>query len=235
MIQTVLGAISKDALGITTSHEHILLDLTTFFTKHPVPGISDPESEPVTIENLGILYRDPYALYDNLKYDDYETQKQELVYFKNAGGKTVFDATCSGLGRDPQALKRMAEETGLNIICGTGYYVSSTYSDELKNMPAADIADTMLNELNVGMDGTDIRAGYIGEIGISENMDVHERKILKAAAIAQTKSGVALSVHINPWTQNGLEAADIALAEGVRPDKIIICHMDVENNEDYIL
>jgi len=40
--------------------------------------------------------------------------------------------------------------------------------------------------------GTDIRAGYIGEIGISEVFDDKERKVLRAAAIAQKDTGAVI-------------------------------------------
>ena len=59
--------------------------------------------------------------------------------------------------------------------------------------------------------------------------------MLRAAAIAHKRTGVAINVHINPWTTNGIEAADILLNAGVKPEKICISHIDVENREDYIL
>jgi phosphotriesterase-related protein len=94
------------------------------------------------------------------------------------------------------------------------------------------IAQLMVDELETGIDG--ICAGYIGEIGISEIFDDKERRVLRAAAIASLKTGAAINVHINPWTTNGIEAADILLAAGVSPEKICISHIDVENREEYI-
>ncbi len=234
MIQTVLAPIQKEDVGITTTHEHIFIDLTGFFTEHPVRGIDDPATAKVVMENLGILSRDPYALRDNLLMMDPLVQKKELMYFKNAGGKTVVDATTIGIHRSPLLLKQMAEECGLNIIAGAGYYVGGTHSEEVRKMSADALCDKMVEELTVGMDGTDIKAGIIGEIGISEIFDDSERNVLRGAARAQKKTGAPLMIHINPWTQNGLEAADIALSEGVAPDRIAICHIDVENREDYI-
>jgi phosphotriesterase-related protein len=184
--------------------------------------------------NLGILSRDCYALRDNLLLMDEETQTEELRRFALAGGNTVVDATLPGIGRDPAALRRIAEKTGLNIIMGTGFYVGETHPDALAEMSDAQVAALMVRELEEGVDGTDIRAGYIGEIGISEIFDDKERKILRAAAIAQQKTGVAINVHINPWTVNGLEAADILLDAGVPASRICISHIDVENREDYV-
>jgi phosphotriesterase-related protein len=173
-------------------------------------------------------------LRDNLLLMDEGTQTEELRRFALAGGNTVVDATLPGIGRDPVALRRIAEKTGLNIIMGTGFYVGETHPDALAEMSDAQVAALMVRELEEGVDGTDIRAGYIGEIGISEIFDDKERKILRAAAIAQQKTGVAINVHINPWTVNGLEAADILLDAGVPASRICISHIDVENREDYV-
>jgi phosphotriesterase-related protein len=233
-INSVTGQLSREALGVVSAHEHVLLDLTAFYTERPVKGVECPSKQSVEMWNLGILSRDCYALRDNLLLMDEPTQTEELRRFALAGGNTVVDATLPGVGRDPAALRRIAEKTGLNIIMGTGFYVGETHPDALAEMSDAQVAALMVRELEEGVDGTDIRAGYIGEIGISEIFDDKERKILRAAAIAQQKTGVAINVHINPWTVNGLEAADILLDAGVPAERICISHIDVENREDYV-
>lgn len=233
-INTVCGALSRNNLGVVTTHEHVLLDLTAFYQALPVPGVEDPASQKVEMWNLGILSRDCYALKDNLLLMDEKLQADELSFFKRAGGNTVVDASLPGIGRDPEALNRIAKMTGLNIIMGTGFYVGETHPAQLNAMTDQQVADLMIKELNEGVNGTGIRAGYIGEIGISEIFDDKERKVLRAAAIAQMNTGVAINVHINPWTTNGLEAADILLNAGVSPKRICISHIDVENREDYV-
>ena len=234
-INTVTGKIKREELGVVSTHEHVLLDLTAFYRSLPVKGISDPSTEKVKIQNLGILYRDCYALKDNLILDDEKLQTKELSYFKKAGGNTVVDASLDGIGRDPMALKRIAEKTGLNIIMGTGFYVGETHPAALKNMTDDQIACIMTDEIINGVKGTSVKAGYIGEIGISEIFDDRERAVLRAAAIAQQNTGVGVNVHINPWTVNGKEAADILLKCGADRSRICISHIDVENREDYVL
>jgi len=231
-IKTVCGSINRNALGTVTTHEHVLLDLTAFYQELPVPGIDEPASQKVEMWNLGILSRDCYALKDNLLLDNEQLAVEELNFFKRAGGDTVVDASLPGIGRDPQALKRISEATGLNIIMGTGFYVGETHPEYLDSMSEEQIAGIMINELENGVDG--VCAGYIGEIGISEIFDDKERRVLCAAAIASLKTGAAINVHINPWTTNGIEAADILLASGVSPEKICISHIDVENRVEYI-
>lgn len=233
-INTVSGPITRQQLGIVAPHEHVLLDQSNHYQAVPTPGITDPENQKVEMWNLGILSRDCFALKDNTILDNEEDQTEEVAFFKRAGGGTLVDASLPGIGRDPHVLLRVAQKTGLNVIMGTGFYVGATHPEALQFMSERQIADIMVKELTEGVDGTNIRAGYIGEIGISEVFDEKERRVLRAAAIAQKDTGVAINVHINPWTTNGLEAADILLEAGVAADRICISHVDVENREDYI-
>lgn len=231
-VESVTKTLNENDLGVVTTHEHVLLDLTAFYQALPVAGIDDPATQKVEMWNLGILSRDCYALKDNLLLDNEQVAIEELNFFKNAGGNTVVDASLDGIGRDPEALVRISKETGLNIIMGTGFYVGETHPKALDSMTDEEIGELMVKELTVGVNG--VKAGYIGEIGISEIFDDKERRVLRAAAHAQKKTGVAINVHINPWTTNGLEAVDILLSKGVDPKKICISHIDVENREEYI-
>ena len=231
-VKSVTKELSRKDLGTVTTHEHVLLDLTAFYQALPVKGVEDPATQPVEMWNLGILSRDCYALRDNLLLDNEKVAVEELNFFKNAGGDTVVDASLPGIGRDPEALVRISKATGLNIIMGTGFYVGETHPKEFDTMTDEEIAALMVKELEEGVNG--VPAGYIGEIGISEIFDDKERRVLRAAAIASNKTGAAINVHINPWTTNGIEAADILLAAGVPAEKICISHIDVENREDYI-
>lgn len=234
-IQTVKEVIDSKDLGIVTPHEHIFIELTPFFDENQtLPDGINPKTAEVTMDKLGILNRHPYALRENLIMGDFEVQKKEIMRFKNAGGSTIVDATMPGIGRNPQWLRKISEETGINVVMGTGFYVYSSHPKQLKEMNEEEIADLMVKEITEGVDNTGIKAGIIGEIGISEVFNDDERRVLRAAAIAHKKTGVAVLVHINPWTTNGIEAAQILLDNGVSSDKIAISHVDVENDMAYM-
>lgn len=233
-IQTVTGVISREDLGIAAPHEHVFIDLSAFYMEKQQLDCQNPSTDPVTIERLGLLNYDPYALRDNLILDDAQIQKRELLRFAAAGGHTIVDLTTTGIMRNPQALRRMAYETGLNIVAGAGFYVGSTHSPALRAMEPQAICDCIIGEIKEGMDGTDIKAGVIGEIGISENFTDSERRVLKGAGLAQMMTGCPISVHINPWTTFGIEAARMLLDMGISAQKICICHVDVEGRTEYI-
>ena len=58
-IRTVLGDIAPDELGITLSHEHLLIDLRGLWDKPPDVRAYLIDQEP-TLENRGELMRNPY-------------------------------------------------------------------------------------------------------------------------------------------------------------------------------
>ncbi len=233
-IMTVKGMVSAEELGIVSPHEHVFINLSSFFTDKKVKRCNNAATDKVAMDKLGILANDPYALRDNLIIDDEEVQTNELLYFKEAGGSTIVDASTEGLDRKPRELRRVSEATGINIVMGAGWYVRDSHTDFVRNASEDELVECMLKDIYEGIDGTDIKAGIIGEIGVSEYFDETEHKVLRAAGIAAKKSGYPITVHINPWTTHGTEAADILLGLGVAPEKITICHIDVENRKDYI-
>ena len=93
---------------------------------------------------------------------------EELDDFAAYGGRTVVDNTGVGLNRDPIALRRIAEATGLNILTTTGFYKQSMHPDWVARMDADQVADLMVREIEEGIEDTGIRAGSIGECACSE-------------------------------------------------------------------
>ncbi len=233
-IMSVRGMISADELGTVSPHEHVFIDLSSFFTDKKVRRCDDAARDKVSMDKLGILANDPYALKDNLIIDDESVQLTELEYFKAAGGSTVVDATTEGIVRRPRELYRLSEATGINIVMGTGWYVRDSHTDFVRGATEEELVEYMLRDIREGVDGTEIKAGVIGEIGVSEYFDENEHKVLRASGIAASETGYPVLVHINPWTTHGIEAADILTGLGVAPEKITICHVDVENRRDYI-
>ena len=82
LLKTVCGAVAREQLGVVTTHEHVLLDLTAFYTEKSVEGIADPATQKVEMWTLGILNRDCYALKDNLLLDDEALQND---WYEKAG------------------------------------------------------------------------------------------------------------------------------------------------------
>lgn len=75
--------------------------------------------------------------------------------------------------------------------------------------------------MNQGIGDTDIRAGMIGEIGVSPTFTEAEHNSLRAASLAQINNPhVAMNIHMPGWLRRGDEVLDIVLGEmGVSPIK----------------
>lgn len=225
-IMTVNGVVGKSELGVTTPHEHALIDIGNQY-----PGERSPNNpgwvEKVGREHYELLMKDPYALCDNLRLDDKDTAVAEVKRFADAGGKTFVDVTTPGIGRDVGFLKRLADETGLNVIASCGFYTADAHPARIARMSVEAIADELTGELADGIDGTGIRPGIIGEVGTSQTLYDDEVKVLRAAAIAHARTWTPVMVHLNPWAKHALEVIDILEAGGVPPEKVCLCHLDV--------
>jgi phosphotriesterase-related protein len=70
-------------------------------------------------------------------------------------------------------------------------------------------------------------------MGTNSPITANEKKCLRAASIAQEKSGIGLNVHVHPWRREAPEAARIALEAGADPGRTVISHLDGILDLDY--
>ena len=237
-INTVRGRISKEQLGVAAPHEHILLDLSNQFNEPAEASKKVIAHEKVQMRHLGLLRRNPLALRDNLIINDAALAAREIMEFKKAGGGCIVDVTNLGLGRDPEALYGLSAETGLHIVMGSGYYYAATHPADMDQRSDAAIADEITGDFTVGVGYRKIKAGVIGEIAVSELMHPNEEKVIRAAAMAQRRTGAGVQLHIFDWPMGGaryplgLEAIAIYTKAGGDPAKLSVNHMDVKMDID---
>jgi phosphotriesterase-related protein len=224
--QTVLGPIAGEAMGITLPHEHLLIDFAVMF-REPATGAERGLSrQPVSLANLGWVRHHFSSNLDNLQLLDEAVARDEALLFKHAGGQTFVDPTNRGLARDPLALARVARATGLNIIMGSGYYVDAAHPPGMDRRTADDIARELVADLTVGVDGTGVRAGFIGEIGTSWPWTDNEKKVVRAAVAAQRETGAALMIHPGRHERLPLAIVDFIRKEGADLERTIMCHIE---------
>jgi phosphotriesterase-related protein len=236
--QTVLGPISVDELGITLSHEHCLIDGTCDFVEPKEITEKKIANEPLSFKNVG------YIRYGRFNRDDMQLadEKQcinELLPFKYAGGRTIVDATNVDLGRDPLALKRISLATGLNIIMGSGYYTQKGQDLHLmEKRTEEDIADEIMRDIFEGVGNTGVHSGIIGEIGCSWPLEDSERKVLRAAGMAQKESGAPLHIHPGRFEEAPVEIIKILKEIGTDLSHTAINHFErtvFEPNNRYMI
>lgn len=231
LVMTVDGPIPAGEMGVTLMHEHLVNDCRCWWNPPKEPERAHLATEPVNPGILGELRMDPFVNLDNCALDDHRVAAAELLPFKAAGGRTVVDPTCRGIGRSPEKLREIARITGLNIVMGSGYYLQASHPPEVASLPAEAIADEIVREALEGVDGTDARIGLIGEIGVSGDFTPDEEKSLRGAAKAQARTGLPLMVHLPAWYRHGGRILDVVESEGADPSRTILCHMNPSGHD----
>jgi len=224
-IRTVLGDIAPEELGITLGHEHLLIDLRGLWDSPPPARAHLVDQEP-TLQNRGELMRNPYDSRPNLLIDDPELSFRELMYYKAAGGQGLIDMTTVGTKPDPEALRALAQRTGLHVVAGCGYYRQPVLPEEIHDRSAEAIADDLLRWLTEGMYGTTIQAGLMGELGTSSPIYPFEERQLRAAARVQRQTGASINVHPLIWGHEHLHILDILEEEGADLSRVTVSHCD---------
>jgi phosphotriesterase-related protein len=224
-IQTVLGAIAPDAIGITLPHEHLLIDFKVMFAEPAAAADKGRAWEPVSLANLGWVRQNFNANLDNLRLVDERVAQDEILLFKHAGGRTVVDPTPKTLARDPLALARIARATGLNVVMGAGYYVAASHPSDMDRRTVDELARELIADVTTGVGDTGVRSGLIGEIGTTSPWTDNEQKVLRAAIVAQRETGAPLMIHPGRHPRMPMELAEFVAKEGGDLRRTIMCHI----------
>ena len=202
-IRTILKDIDPAELGFTMSHEHILDDPR-------VGGYMDME----------------HVL------DDYDKGLEMLNIYKEAGGNAIVEASPKHWGRNTEGMAQLSAESGIHIICCTGYLCESQVDMDtwVEGKSIEDLKQEMIDEIENGMDGTEYKAGWI-KVGTSYNyISPREERILRAAARASLITGAPVHSHTSTGTM-GLEQIAILEDEGLDMSHFCIAH--VSRNPDH--
>lgn len=220
-VQTVTGPIRPDALGRTLMHEHVLCDITP--PELAVLGL--PEVE-ITLENCFEVRYHWCKHTGNHRLVDRDVAIAELAKLKDCGGSALVELSCGGIKPDPSGLQAISRRSGIAIIMGCGYYLESFAGDGLAGRSVDELAAEMIAAVTRGAWGTDVRAGIIGEIGVSDPWSAAERAALEAAVIAQQETGAAVNVHPGREPNSPFAIVDLVRCAGGDVSRLIISHID---------
>jgi phosphotriesterase-related protein len=220
-VETVLGPIDPATLGVVSMHEHVLCDVTP-----PAVAALGQARVKITLENVHEVRFFWTRHYGNHILDDPDLMVAELADFHNAGGGTIVDLTIRGIAPDPVGLARISRDSGVHIVAGTGYYIADFCGRDLAVTTTDDMATAMVHDLRHGFGTSGIRAGIIGEIGVSDPWHPDEQRAMTAAALAQAETGAVITVH--PGRDPGSPMAIIRhlMDAGANPERVIIGHLD---------
>jgi phosphotriesterase-related protein len=228
-IQTVLGPIEPDALGITLPHEHLLTSLAPRFIAPPDEAGRRLAREPVTLENLSWVRRNYLSNVDNMTLGPESLAIEEVARFRAAGGGTIVDASSIGLRGDLAAIARISRATGVHVVVATGYYTYDFHDPSMATASPEGLADVIVRELLDGIDGIDgtgVRAGIVGEVGCNWPLHPDERKSVIAAGMAQAATGAPVSIHPGRSPRSPFEILEILASAGADLGRVVMGHIE---------
>lgn len=226
-VQTVLGPIAPEALGVTLMHEHILIDAGCYFSMPEEASRRAYVDAPVTIDMLGKLAGFWGTNRDNTRLHDVEQATREVMEYKLEGGCSIVDTTSIGLARDPLALARISRATGLNIIMGASYYVSLSHPAGMDRRSEDHLAEQIVRDVTVGVGDTGIKAGVIGEVGNTWPPIANEVKALRASVQAQRETDAPILIHPGFHPDSLPYIVNVLVKAGAHMDQTIIGHLDI--------
>ncbi|MFL4399281.1 phosphotriesterase-related protein [Citrobacter portucalensis] len=194
-----------DPTGYTWVHEHLHIDLSGFKN------------------NL------------DCRLDQYDLICQEMKDLRALGVSNIIEMTNRYMGRNPQFMLDLMRDTGINVMACTGYYQDAFFPEHVAARSVEQLAQEMVDEIVIGIDGTELKAGIIAEIGSSEGVITPlEEKVFIAAARAHIETGRPISTHTS-FSTMGLEQLVLLQAHGVDLSRVTVGHCDLKDNLDNIL
>ncbi len=203
---SVSGLKSVSEMGITLTHEHILVDFI---------GAKETNSSRWDIDSV-IRKSIPF-----------------LKEVKQTGANTFFEASIAFQGRDPLVTKLAAEKSGLNIVLNTGYYGADgnkylpthAYTETAKQL-----ANRWVDEYKNGIGDTNIKPGFI-KISVPPNTleEIH-KKLTYAAALTHIETGLTITSHTGPAIP-AFEQMEIIQKAGVNLNAFVWVHAQFEKDK----
>ena len=217
-VETVTGPIDADQLGTTLIHEHFRNRDEAVEAQWPAYAETAKEDPPHRVA----------------PGDDFEIAVREARAAVELGVKTIAEPTAMFLGRDVDLMRRVSEETGLQVVPCTGIYTYEYLPQFFLNRSADQIAGLFIADIEQGIQGTDIKAAFIkcaaDEPGVTENIE----KIHRAAARASLRTGAPIMAHTRPASNTGPRQIEIFEEEGVELSKVQLAHTGDTDDLDYI-
>lgn len=205
-IITVSGEIPASQIGKTLHHEHLLVDF------------------------IGA---------DSISYDRWnkeEVAKKVLPYLleiKKLGYKTLVECTPAYLGRDPELLKMLVNQSGMQLITNTGYYsaVGGKFIPKHGFTETAEqLANRWIDEAKNGIEGTGIYPGFI-KISVERGpLEEINRKVVEAACITHKATGLIIMSHTG-LAVPAFQQLEILDEYGIDPSAFIWTH--AHNEPDF--
>lgn len=207
---TVNGPVATENIGFSLAHEHIMSNFGKDISK-------------------------------TSEYAEAELFNQVIPYLKKIktlGVDTIFDCTTAYFGRRVDLLQTIADSTGLQIVTNTGFYgaANDRYIPQIAyDSTPQEISKIWVNEFQEGIDGTDIKPGFIKLAFDNGTPTEIDKKLFEAGIITHLETGLTLAVHTgdNPIAVD--TQLNILEQYGVRPEAWIWTHAHSSNDLELLI
>jgi phosphotriesterase-related protein len=218
-VQTVQGSVDTAELGEVLMHEHIFVLNPDIQQNYPGEWGSEEQRVADAVEKLTAL--------------------------AGTGVRTILDPTVIGLGRYIPRIQQIAAQVDLNIVVATGCY---TYDDvpfffhyrgpALNEAVGAEVPDPMVDmfvgDIEDGIAGTGVKAGVLKCAIDHQGMTPGVERVMRAVAKAHRRTGVPITVHTHPGSQQGLAVQKVLADEGVDPRRVVLGHSGDTTDADHL-
>ena len=159
--------------------------------------------------------------------DDVDNIVREIQTAAAEGVGCIVDGGYPELGRDLDAVLRVANETDVHIVACTGHYMERTYQPHVATSSEDQIAERLV------ADAARFKLGAFGEIGQSSDaaeMTPNELRVFRAVGKAHLATGLPVFTHNaygtgeNVRPDAGLTQLDVLESVGVSSGNIVIGH-----------
>ncbi|TAK77074.1 MAG: phosphotriesterase-related protein [Dehalococcoidia bacterium] len=204
-VETVLGPVDASKLGVTLSHEHVLVGMGE--DNRHYPWLFD---------------------WDRTRANTV----RELAEAKAGGIDTVIDLTTPDLGRDVAFVRDVARASGMNVVVATGIWRDVPRSFWARDLD--EIASIFVREIREGIEDTGIKAGSIKVANDMGGVTPEGERVLRGAARALKQTGCPISTHHWAAEQVGTRQVEIFHEEGAPMERICIGHSADTEDVDYL-
>ncbi|MGC4231436.1 MAG: hypothetical protein QM594_00360 [Niabella sp.] len=214
-IRTILGDIAPTAIGLTYSHEHIVIE----------EGFT-------TLSNPDFILNDTGRI------------TEELKSFYELGGRTVVDTMPAACGRNAAKLATVSRQSGVNIIVPTGIHLEIYYPPNhwRYHLSADELTTLFIKDITEGIDIYDYnspvikrtgnKAGLIKLATGDEAITDHQKKIFEAVVNAHLETGAPILTHTNSGLQ-AMEQVELFAKLGAKLNHVVLSHVDKRKEPAY--
>lgn len=207
-VNTVLGPVPAEELGVVAVHEALLSVL---------PGAQ--YAPDIAIDRAEV----------------FETLSARLVEFREQGGGTVVDSTGMFHGRDVRLYEALSRSTGVHIVASTGMgpeellggYFLTPQTDPPTPWPAERFAELFALEATEGMVVPRVErraaAGLVTTTATASGLTATDESLFRGAARAALSTGVPLSIRVGA---DPIRELEIVLEEGLPADRVLVGGLD---------